>query len=105
MGSDALGRWLGSWARLGQLVVCLRPGAEPASVGTSGASPGSGAGLHGAPVLLSALSSPGWVLRVPANVLRVVGLRCAGCPRAGRAGFVLQLIPFLSPPGLSLRSG
>lgn len=32
-------------------------------------------------------------------------VRCAGSPWVGRAGFVLRLIPLLSPPGLSLRSG
>lgn len=32
-------------------------------------------------------------------------VRCAGSPWVGRAGFVLHLIPLLSPPGLSLRSG
>ena len=32
-------------------------------------------------------------------------VRCAGSPWVGRSGFVLHLIPLLSPPGLSLRPG
>lgn len=48
----------GLWAHLGQTVVRPCPRAEPASVGTSGASLGSGVGLHRAPVLLPCTLQP-----------------------------------------------
>lgn len=57
-GSSALGRCPGWWAQLGQPMVHLCTRAKPASVGMSGASPGSGVGLHGAPVLLFCTLQP-----------------------------------------------
>lgn len=48
----------GLWAHLGQTVVHPCPRAEPASVGSSGASLGSGVGLHRAPVLLPCTPQP-----------------------------------------------
>lgn len=57
-GSNALGQTAGVVGTAGAAHGPPVPRGRPASVGTSGASLGSGAGLHGAPVLLSCTPQP-----------------------------------------------